>query len=311
MIIGSIQQGFISVPNLEEAIVFYRDTIGLRVVTEGPIDTAILQGLWGLPKHFTARSASLRNTKQDTAIELVQLDPTPKNAIRDSAATYDHGFFHLLFLVPDSGRIQQIFEAQEREWLTYPYHFPPLWSGSEVIEGWAYGPAREIVAILEYIRPPVAEEKRLAGDFWILYAMGHCVGNMQQAMSFYRDALGLRPFYEGKPPPGFYDDALHLPKNTGLHVALVNNPDSNTSAIELFQTTANGKTLRSSPMKLGIFMLSFESDDLDTDIKNIQSKGFNIIAGPVKTKSALHGSIRAADIEGPDKVRIEIFEKMP
>jgi hypothetical protein len=68
--------------------------------------------------------------------------------------------------------------------------------------------------------------------------------------------------------------------------------------------------LTSSPEKLGIFLVAFESDDLQADIARVKEKGFKVLSGPVEIQSNLHGKIKAAHVEGPSNIRAERPEKI-
>jgi catechol 2,3-dioxygenase-like lactoylglutathione lyase family enzyme len=309
MIISGIDRCIISVPDLENALTFYRDTVGMSEIAGGTVDNTVLHDLWGLPGNVTAQSAILRNKKQPTALELVEFDPTPTTSARDGAAVYDYGFFNVIYLVPDAEKIRKIVDGLGYKWLTKPYHYPPMWSGSRVIEAWFYGPAREVVAVIEYVHPPLAEERRLDGDWWTFFSMAQFVEDMEQGVSFYRDALGLKLISDSTPDPGFLDEPLHLPDNTELRVCLFNHADSNGSILEVVQTSAKGKRIPSTVNQLGIIMLTFESDNLEVDLAAISSGGFTVLSGPVQVETSLHGKVIASIVEGPGRTHIELFQQ--
>jgi catechol 2,3-dioxygenase-like lactoylglutathione lyase family enzyme len=282
----------------------------MKIVAQGNLDPVILQKLWGLDNDVSGRTTFLRNSKQSTAIELVELKPRPTTKIRDHAATYDYGLFDVCYLVSGAETAANSLKKKGVKWLTEPYTYPPLWSGSEIIEGFAYGPAKEIIASVEYIKPPVANEKRLVGDWWAMMDMAQFVENMQKAMLFYRDALGLQVVSDTVPPTGFFDEILHLPSDTATRIVLFNFPQSNDPVVEVLETSAKGKPLAASPGQIGIAMLAFESNALEADIAKVTEKGFQVLTGPVEVNSMLHGKIKAADVEGPSKIRVELFQKI-
>ena len=311
MITSGIDRLFINVPDLEKAVEFYHGIVGMDVVARGALQQAMLADLWGLPSHTTGRSACVRNARQATAIELVELKPAPGESIRDNANTYDCGFFDVCYLVSSADKVERDLKSKGYRFFSDSYRYPTWPDGEEAIEGFIYGPAREMVAIVELFNPPVTDAQKLDGDFWTLFDMAQVVGSMEEAFRFYGDALGLTLISDNtRIPPGFLDEVLHLPPGTRARIAMFNHPQSNGPVVELLETSARGRALAASPEKLGIFMVAFESDDIQEDIRRVKEKGFKVISGPVETEANLHGKLVAADIEGPSTMRVELFQKI-
>jgi len=57
-------------------------------------------------------------------------------------------------------------------------------------------------------------------------------------------------------------------------------------------------------------MMAFESDDMQGEIEKGKGKGFKVISGPVEIQTNLHGKLKAAHIEGPNKIRVELLHKV-
>ena len=311
MIVSGIDRLFINVPDLAKALDFYHGIVGMKVVARGSLDSLILGNLWGLPKNVTGRSACVKNAKQPTAIELVELHPVPSEAARDNAKTYDYGLFDVSYIVSDAKKVERILKEKGYRFLTDPYRFPTWPGGIESTMGFVYGPAREAVGIVQLFNPLPSEEQQLDGDFWTMMDMAQIVESIEEATAFYRDALGLTVVLDNSViPPGFFDTVLHLPKDTKPHVVLSTNPQSKGPVVETVEFSAKGKAILASPQKLGIFMIAFESSDLEDDLSKVRKQGFNVISGPVPAETSLHGKIKAADIEGPNKIRVELFQKV-
>jgi len=311
MIISGIDRIFINVPDLEKGLGFYQDIVGMEVVTKVDIDYAILEDLWGLSRGIKGRSACLKNKKQPTLIELVELQPAPKESARDGRKTYDYGPFDVCFLVSDAMKVEKMLKKRGYQFLTRPTRYPPFPSGEEASEGFVYGPANELVAILQFFNPIPSDAQRLDGDFWTMLDVAQVVDDMDRAFSFYRDALGLVVLSDNtQVPAGFLDTALHLPQNTKPHMAMVNHLQSKGPAVELLDLSAKGEAIDSSPEKLGIFLISFESSDLDGDLSLVKGQGFRVISGPVQVEAPLHGKVKAAGVEGPSNIRVELFQKL-
>lgn len=313
MIVSGIDREFISVPDLDSAVGFFETTVGMKVVAEGNLGTDILQDLWGLPNNISGRCACLRNAKQLTALELVELNPTPTVTVRDDAELYDFGYIDVAFLVSSSDKVKGILEKQGLTYYSDPFKYhlelPGLPDGMDVIEGIATGPGKSLMAIIEMINPPAPEEMKLEGDFWVMFDMAQTVASADEAFAFYRDILGLPVVTDITVEPGLMDEMLHLPKGSTVHLAGLNHPESNGPQVEFLDLSVKGKKLECTPEKLGIFMISFESNDLKDDLAKITDGGYKVLSGPMRVESRLHGSVMAADIAGPSDLRMEFFQK--
>lgn len=311
MILGGIDRLFINVPDLDKAIGFYHNVIGMDVVASGTLDKVMLGALWALDGNATGRSACMRNVKQPTAIELVELQPTPSVGARDNAKTYDYGLFDITYLVSDIKKVEQILKGAGYSFLTDPYRFP-MWPGDlESAMGFVYGPGGEVVGIVQMFHPLPSEEQQLAGDFWTMMDMAQIVESVDETTSFYQDALGLSLISDHtKLPPGFLDPVLHLPKDTKPRIVCFNNPRSAGPVVETVELSVRGKGIAASPQKLGIFKLAFESSDLEDDLARIENKGYKVTGGPAKLGTPLHGTVIAADIEGPSEISVELFQQV-
>jgi len=283
----------------------------MEVVASGSLDQAMLGDLWGLDGNVTGRSACMRNTKQTTAIELVELQPAPSEGARDKAKTYDYGLFDITYIVSDAKKVEQTLKGQGYRFLTDPYRFPTWPGGLESTMGFVYGPGGEAVGIVQMFNPLPSEDQQLAGDFWTMMDMAQIVESVDEAIVFYRDALGLAVVMDIREiHPGFFDSVLHLPKDTKPRIVQLNNPQSTGPVVETVEFSVKGKVIAASPQKLGIFMLAFESSDLEGDLARIKNKGFKVTSGPVQLETPLHGRVNAANVEGPSEISVELFQKV-
>jgi catechol 2,3-dioxygenase-like lactoylglutathione lyase family enzyme len=255
------------------------------------------------------RYATLRNVKQQTAIELVELDPAPTEYIRQHATTYDYGLVDIAYLVSDIRKTASIFKQQGRQFIK-EYHRYPTWpNGEEAAVSIIYGPSMEILYFIQSLHPPVSGENRLDGDFWTMFDMAQTVSSVEEAYSFYRDALGIPLVSDVEVPAGFLDDVLHFPPGTEARVILLNYPQYSGPLLEIVKTSAPGTQLVSTPDKLGIFMLAFESDNIAEDLAAVNDRGFSILSGPIDIENSTYGKAAVADINGPSGIRIELFQK--
>ena len=168
----------------------------------------------------------------------------------------------------------------------------------------------EILGLIELINPVPTDELKLEGDFWTFFDIAQYVEDINDAFAFYQDAMGLECIADYKFPSGVMDDFLHLPKGSEFRLVAFNYPQYKGPQVEILWTSAKGKIIAASPQEMGIFMTSFQSDNLDEDISAVKKKGFEVISGPLQIETPLHGKVRAVDIEGPSKARVEFFQKV-
>lgn len=313
MIVSGIDRLLVNVPNLNKALEFFVGMVGMKVVAKDSLDKTLMQQLWQLPVGISGRSVCVRNSKQPTAIEIVELNPAPKEAIRDTANVYDYGFFDIAYAVSDAEKAEHAIIEQGYTFYGGPlrYHIDkPSEEGVDVIEGLAFGPGKSIIAILGFLNPPLPDEFKLEGNFWSMFDMAQVVESVETGLTFYRDILGLSLITDVNIPPEIGEVLLHVPKGSTVRLVGLNHPQSNGPQVELLEISAKGRELSSSPRMLGIFMLSFESDNLDSELAALNQKGFSILSGPVPVNTALHGKVLAANVEGPSKLRVELFQKL-
>ena len=164
------------------------------------------------------------------------------------------------------------------------------------------------IAHIQPISPPPPEIK---GDYGKIMDSAQIVENMEEALRFYRDLLGLAVVTDATFPKGLYDKLLGLPYGTEGRIVLLNSESSNAPFLELVQLSVKGKSLSevAKPPNLGIFMISFETDDLSGLIDKFRKENITILSDPVELALLPYGGIRLIHVEGPSKVRIEFFER--
>lgn len=312
MIVSGIDRLFINVPDLSKSLDYFENMVGMRVVAEGPLDKAITQQLWQLPADTSGRSVCLRNSKQPTAIELVEIKPTPRESSRDKAKGYDYGYFDVAYGVADAGKAEKAILDLGYTFFGGPlkYHIDkPNSEGVDVIEGLAYGPGKAIVAILEFLKPPLPDEFKQSGNFWNMFDMAQIIESAETGIKFYRDILGLSLITDVNISPDIAESLLHAPKSSKVRLMGFNNPKSKGPQVEILEFSTKGRALNASAKTLGIFMLSLESNDLNGELSALNRNGFKTISGPVSVNATLHGKVLVADVEGPSKLRVELFQK--
>jgi catechol 2,3-dioxygenase-like lactoylglutathione lyase family enzyme len=137
------------------------------------------------------------------------------------------------------------------------------------------------------------------------------VEDIDEAIRFYRDILGLKLEGDYKLPRGLVDEVLVLPPETDVRMAFFNKEGSKAPLVEFLEYSLKGKSLApvAKPPNLGIFMISFETDDLSGLMEKFNEEKIKILTGPVEMELAPHGKIQTIIAEGPGKVMVEFYEK--
>lgn len=303
MVTSGIDRIHISVKDMDESLAFFRDCTGMKVVADQHLDTNAMQRLWNLPAGTEARAVYLKNREQTTLLQLIEFNPRSEIMIRDGAQTWDFGLFDIAWFVKNLDKTYQYLLEKEYTFHTPPTAYKATWSGRDVNEAILIGPNAMPIALIE--KPDIeADYQRIADQAQI-------VEDMNKTITFYRDILGLKLLGDMELPKGLIDDVLALPAGTDVWIAFFNQEDSSAPVVEAVELSIKGKAMASvaRPPHLGLFMISFETDNLSELMKNFKQKDISTISGPVEFNIKPHGTISAITVEGPNKELIEIFEK--
>jgi catechol 2,3-dioxygenase-like lactoylglutathione lyase family enzyme len=306
MITSGIDRVFISVKDMNESLTFYRDWVGMKVVAEQHLDPEAVQQLWKLRKGTKARAVFLQNEEQPTMLELIQFQPHSERTIRGGAKTWDYGIYDICFVVQDLDKTYKDLMEKGFAFISPPIFYSPDWVPFDVKESILIGPDEMPIAHAEIIPPLKPEMHNAYGQ---IFDSAQMVEDMDEAIRFYRDILGLTLVADNN-WGGLVDELLRLPPDTDVRMVLFNKEGTEAPVVECIKFSLQGKSLASvaRPPNRGIFMISFETDDLSGLIEEFNKKKVNVLSGPVEMEVAPHGMTRAVTVEGPSKVMIEFFE---
>ena len=144
--INGIHHTAISTPDLERALGFYRDLLGLEVILEGgwPVGSEAADAITGLRDS----SAKLAMVKAGNAIiELFEYE-TPEPAKGDpDRPVCDHGLTHICLDVTDlDGEYERLTAAGMR------FHCPPQALGSSIKTTYGRDPDGNVIELQEILR---------------------------------------------------------------------------------------------------------------------------------------------------------------
>ena len=308
MISSGVARIFISVRDMDESLAFYRDWVGMKVVAEQYLDPEKIRQLWNLAPGIQARTVFLKNEEQPTMLELIEFQPPSKRAIRQGARHWDYGFYDTGFMVKDLDKTYKDLTGKGFKFVSPPVYYKPDWTTFKVKEAILIGPNDMPVAHIELLTSPKMDVKR---DYGRLSHVAQMVEDMDEVIRFYRDILGLQLISDVPVSRGLVDDVLTLPPGTDVRLAFVRKEDSQYAGVEFLAFSLKGKSLASAakPPNFGLFMISFETDDLPGLIEQYKSEKITILSGPLELEAGPHGNIRAITVEGPNQEMLEFFEK--
>lgn len=298
----------ISVSNLEDSLAFYRDWIGMKVIADETLEPDEIQQIWNLRGSTKARAVSLKNELQSTLLELIEFTPHSGRTIREGTKSWDYGIYCITFLVRDVDTIYHDLTGRGFTFISPPVQYQPNWVPYQVKEVTVIGPDN---VRIDHFQRMKDEDYGSQGNY---VKFDHCaqfVGNLDEAIRLYRDIVGLDLIGQMTIPKGLIDDIIGVPPGTEEKVAFFNKKDENALMMECMQLSTKGKSLASiaRPPNLGLFMISFEVEDLSAFMEPCKKKGVAILSGPVELHSKLHGRIRVITLEGPNGVMIELFDR--
>jgi len=296
----------VSVSNLEDSLALYRDWIGMKVVADEALEPNEIHELWNLPQGTEARAVFLKQELQPTLLELIEFKPHSGKTFREPTS-FDYGFLSLAFRVKDNDAIYRGLTEKGFAFVNPPMQYKPDWIPYTVSELLLIAPEGYLVSHFNLI----GEEYESQGNY---IKFDHCaqyVDNISKGIKFYRDILGLDLRYEIPLSEGVLNDVLRLPLDTKIKVALIHKKDENALTMQFIQLSVKGNSLASvaRPPNLGLFMISYEVDDLSSLIETFKKEGIAILSGPVELHTKLHGKMRAITVEGPYGEMVELFER--
>jgi len=296
----------ISVSSLGDSLAFYRDWIGMKIIAEQTLEPAEIQQLWNLPGGTEARAVFLKNELQSTLLELIEFTPNTGRTIREGARPWDYGIYCITFRVKDIDKIYCELTERGFTFVSPPIQYQPNWVPHQVKEVALIGPDN---VPIDHFERMTSEECKPQGNYVRFDHSAQMVEDISEVKEFYGEILGLDLKGEMAIPEGLIDDILTLPRGTEVKTSFFNKEDA--LMIEFLQLSIEGKSLASvaRPPNLGIFMISFEVDNLLPLMETFRKEGISILSGPVELPTKVHGRMRAITVEGPSGVMIELFDR--
>jgi hypothetical protein len=127
---------------------------------------------------------------------------------------------------------------------------------------------------------------------------------------YYIEILGLNKVFDSWLPKGLINEVVALPFGVDSRMAFLVKPGVQSPAVELIQCSIRGKYINAHPPQIGLFALSWETDNLNELIEKIKVKGYPSPGPVAEMEFGIHGKVRMTTAEGPNKVLFQFFEKI-
>lgn len=310
MELSGIKRIYISVDSILKSLEFYKSIVGMRVTGGKVFNFEELRQMWMLPAGTEAEVAILQSERQSTELALVEFKPHSGTFIRNEAENWDYGIFDLAFVVKDLDKLHRELTDVGYQFPTKPVLYEPTFHpGLKVIYSILMGPDRVPIPHIQYLEPTPPP---LAHDYGRIMDSAQVVEDMEEALTFYRDLLGLKVMADAEFPAGMLDNLLHLPPQTQGRIALLNQEDDDAPLLELIELSIQGRHLAelAAPSNIGIFMLGFETTSMDTLIQDLSASPFSVDVELESFPMLPHGTERKIHLEGPSRVKLEFFERV-
>jgi catechol 2,3-dioxygenase-like lactoylglutathione lyase family enzyme len=306
MAAGPIDRVFISVSNLDTSLALYRDWAGMKVVAKEDLSPGEIQQLFKLPARTEAHAVLLANETQTTLLELIEFRPHSGIPIRQKTNEWDYGIYDIAFSVEGLAAIYRELTSRGFGFVSPPVTYNPF--GAKVREAILLGPDNVHAAHIERVPEP---DVALPARYLRMADSAQLVESVDEAIAFYGDILELAVLTKQRLPTGMVDEILGVPKQTDATMVFMNKKGASAPVVEFLELSVKGKSLAAiaRPPNLGVFMLSFQVDNLDSTLEMVNERGYRVLSGPVHFSTPVHGKVRAVTVEAPAGVMVELFDK--
>jgi catechol 2,3-dioxygenase-like lactoylglutathione lyase family enzyme len=297
------------VANLDRAVAFYRDGLGLQVMGDPTTaeNNAPLRNMFGLPdaqlRWNIARPAGMR-----TGVEIIEISKANGRPLTRTIS--DPGAFTLVATVTDVDATLARLKTTGATVMTV--------SGAPLTVPLGSGKARAVVVrdrdnhFVELVQPDKLPESAAAGSGVIDVHVRLTVDSVDSVMKLYRDALGLQ---QQQPPNAFAKDRtvldlLGVPKGE-YRFAFAQVPGSGLRIAFMEFRGVDKQAVRGNIQDPGSTRLQLQVRDLDAAIKALVDAGGAIVssgAAPVELPAGRGAAIKAAIVRDPNNLFVVLIQ---
>jgi catechol 2,3-dioxygenase-like lactoylglutathione lyase family enzyme len=133
--------------------------------------------------------------------------------------------------------------------------------------------------------------------------IGVSVSNMEEALGFYRDLLGLEVMMDMEMTGDAAIEALLGVRDIKMRYVLFSGKGALLNLLEVKQPRGENVARKLRPQDHAIHHIAFSVDDVDAAYEELKASGVEFLSPPQDT-----GLARAVSMRGPDGVIVELFQ---
>jgi catechol 2,3-dioxygenase-like lactoylglutathione lyase family enzyme len=299
-LVGAIKSALIRVRTIEQARPFYEGLLGLRVIAETGFISDKTRRLWGLQER-PVRCLRLGKPGENFGlIDLIELAGQPGELMRDAQRPWDYGWFALGLQTRQLDRAIEAARALGAQLASPPHSYE---AGGQQVREVMFKLASGERCIVRQVGAGDAAAP-LFGE--PLATMCAVVPSLPGALAFYRDALGLSVIELLDQTGGPLAPLLGAPASTRLQKALLTAGGNRIGKFELLQlalppgmTPQQAVNWNADGVRLGFWMMSVMTPDLDLLQAACRRAGVNVVRGPATIDRPCFGRVRALIVRAP------------
>lgn len=143
---------------------------------------------------------------------------------------------------------------------------------------------------------------------------GMTVANMEGALAFWRDALGMEVVVDQESRGGYFE-AIVGERDVHVHTVHLSFPGADGARVELFEfhSPARSERHRARPADVGFAHVCVVCEaDLEGLVRRLEAAGGTLVSpGPVDIEAGANAGGRALYLRDPDGHVLELFEPPP
>ncbi len=311
---GGFQELVISVPDLEEAILFYQQAAGWRVLQRGATQPETLSS-WGLPDTAKAIEAVLQSpNSRNGFIRLIKFRGVAQEETRPSGQPWETG--GLTGFTATTADVQgKYLQFRQGGWHGFSQPAQVRHGGTSLTEVMMQGFGSEVIKISQPVKP--TKDKNLSAALSAFAT----VTDLDVTLAFYTEKLGFAVFLREDGLAGDMGrNALGLPHNIVNNVyrrtAFVhpkgNDPNDGHLGALAFTTyygvRGDDFSSRARAPNLGVIGARFAVDDADALMEEYKARGLAPAYEVTDIGMGPYGAVKAFGVRDPNGILLEFFE---
>lgn len=304
--ISAIKSAVIRVQEIETARPFYQNVLGLHVLSETDMLTDKARRLWGLNARQVRCLRLGKPGDNFGMLDLVELIGQTSEPLRNPQRPWDYGWFTLNVKTSNLDRAVEAVMALGAQPVAPAHSYEA--GGKAIREVMINLTSGERLTLLQV--GPADEAAPLFGE--PLATMGAVVPSLPEALAFYRDALGLNVAVSLDQTGEPFTAMLGVPSETRVQMALLTSDGNWTGKYEFLQLTlpqgaqpALDCNREADGMRLGFWMMSVMTPDMDQMQAACRHAGVSVVRGPATIDRPCFGRVKAMVIRAPGGELIE------